>query len=79
MTEGSSGGEAWPLGRYESFLLKNPIIDTYGCGDSFAAAVTTALSAGWDIEKAISLGCHYGAKCATHLGPYPVAVSKAMN
>ena len=69
-TEGASGGQAWPGGRYESFRLTSKLVDSYGCGDSFAGGVTTGLAAGWTIEQAISLGAHCGAHCATHLGPY---------
>ena len=69
-TEGAMGGKAWPGGRFETFKLKSKVIDAYGCGDSFAAGVTTGLSAGWSTEKAISLGAYCGSECATHLGPY---------
>ncbi len=69
-TEGEMGGQAWPGGRFKAFNLKKQVVDTYGCGDSFAAGVTAGLAAGWSLEKAISLGSDYGAKCATHFGPY---------
>ena len=69
-TEGSAGGESWPGGRYKAIEMKYKVIDTYGCGDKFAAGVTTGLAADWDIKKAISLGAHCGAKCASHFGPY---------
>ena len=78
-TEGRMGGKAFPGGRYQAVKLTAPLKDSYGCGDNFAAGVTAGLAAGWNIEKSISLGAHCGAKCATHLGPYPVAVSKEMN
>jgi len=69
-TKGALGGEAWPGGRFEGIKLKSAVVDTYGCGDSFAAGVTAGLAAGWNTEQAISLGSHCGANCATHLGPY---------
>ena len=69
-TEGESGGEVWPLGRYKAFKLDKSVIDAYGCGDSFAAGVTAGLASGWSVDKAISLGAYCGAKCATHFGPY---------
>ncbi|WP_320673675.1 PfkB family carbohydrate kinase [Prochlorococcus sp. MIT 1341] len=69
-TEGASGGEVWPLGRYEAFPLKNNVVNAYGCGDSFAAGVTAGLAANWNIEKAISLGAYCGSKCASTFGPY---------
>ena len=56
--------------RYIENELKKKMIDSYGCGDSFAAGLTAGLSANWSLEKAISLASHCGAKCATHLGPY---------
>lgn len=70
-TEGAAGGMAWPGGRFAAPLLQVPPLDSYGCGDSFAAGVTAGLAAGWSLEQAVSLGCHCGAACATHLGPYP--------
>lgn len=69
-TKGSNGGEVWPGGKYKAVNLKSKTVDSYGCGDNFAAGVTTGLAANWDIEQAISLGAHCGAKCATHFGPY---------
>ena len=70
-TEGALGGKAWPGGHFEACKLKSKLIDSYGCGDSFAGGVTTRLASGWSTEQAISLGAHCGANCATHLGPYP--------
>jgi ribokinase len=70
-TEGAAGGMAWPGGRFAAPRLQAAPLDSYGCGDSFAAGVTAGLAAGWSVEQAISLGCHCGAACATHLGPYP--------
>ncbi len=70
-TEGSSGGKSWPGGRYKAMRLNAPLIDSYGCGDSFAAGVTAGLAAGMDTKSVISLGAKCGADCATHFGPYP--------
>ncbi len=69
-TEGELGGVASPGGRFKAVKLKKPALDSYGCGDSFAAGVTIGLAAGWDIEKSISLGAHCGAICGTYFGPY---------
>ena len=69
-TEGALGGEVLPGGRFEAFKLKSSIIDTYGCGDCFAAGFTTGLAAGWNVEQSISLGAHCGARCIQRLGPY---------
>lgn len=69
-TEGAAGGVARPGGRFPAPTLAGPLVDAYGCGDSFAAGVTAGLAADWSVEQAISLGCHLGAACALHLGPY---------
>ncbi|MFM7634267.1 MAG: PfkB family carbohydrate kinase [Cyanobacteriota bacterium] len=76
-TEGAAGGLARPGGRFAAPRLNAPAVDSYGCGDSFAAGVTAGLAAGWSLAQAISLGCHCGASCATHLGPYPGATGRA--
>jgi ribokinase len=47
------------------------VVDSYGCGDSFAAGVTAGLAAGWDAAAAIGLGARCGAACAGVFGPYP--------
>jgi ribokinase len=69
-TEGASGGRISPGGRFAAPRRQRPIVDTYGAGDSFAAGVTAALSAGWSVAAAISLGCHCGAACLDGRGPY---------
>jgi ribokinase len=69
-TEGAEGGRVRPGGRFAAPELQEPVVDSYGCGDSFAAGVTAGLAAGWSVEQAVSLGCHCGAACATRFGPY---------
>jgi ribokinase len=69
-TEGAAGGRVEPGGRFTAPTLSEPVLDTYGCGDSFAAGVTAGLAAGWSLEQAVSLGCHCGAACASRFGPY---------
>ena len=69
-TEGAAGGRVEPGGRFTAPTLSEPVVDTYGCGDSFAAGVTAGLAAGWSLEQAVSLGCHCGAACASRFGPY---------
>jgi len=59
-----------PGGRFDAVPLPGPIVETYGCGDSFAAGVTAGLSAGWSTEQAVALGASCGAACATRFGPY---------
>ena len=50
--------------------LPGPLVESYGCGDSFAAGVVTGLAARWSLAKAIALGAQCGAACATRFGPY---------
>ncbi len=69
-TEGAEGGLVRPGGRFTAPALQEPVVDSYGCGDSFAAGVTAGLAAGWSVEQAVSLGCHCGAACAIRFGPY---------
>ncbi len=69
-TEGSLGGTVDPGGRFKAISLTQKEVDSYGCGDSFAAGVTAGLAANWNIEKAIKLGAECGAECATRFGPY---------
>ena len=70
-TEGRSGGIVYPKrNKYKSIKPSSQEIDSYGCGDCFAGAVTTALSAKVTLEKAINIGAYCGAECSTHYGPY---------
>ncbi len=70
-TKGKSGGTIFPKNiQYKSIEPSSKEIDTYGCGDCFAGAVTTALSAKLNLEKAINIGAYCGAECSTHYGPY---------
>jgi len=70
-TEGKSGGTVYPKKyNYKSFKPSSEEIDSYGCGDCFAGAVTTALSAKLDLDQAINIGAYCGAECSTHYGPY---------
>ncbi|MCP9838660.1 ribokinase [Cyanobium sp. N.Huapi 1H5] len=69
-TEAERGGVLVPGGRYAAVRRRGPVRDAYGAGDSFAAGVTTALAAGWDLRQAISLGAHCGSACLDGRGPY---------
>lgn len=72
-TEGAQGGWSSPGGRYAAEPLQGAVVDSYGCGDSFAAGVTAGLAAGWPAARAIALGARCGAACAGVFGPYPAA------
>ena len=70
-TKGKSGGTIFPQNHnYTPITPSSKEIDSYGCGDCFAGAVTTALSAKLDLMKAIRIGAYCGAECSTHYGPY---------
>jgi len=69
-TEGEAGGVLIPGGRFDAVPLPGAMVESYGCGDSFAAGVTAGLSAGWTISEAVRLGARCGAACATRFGPY---------
>lgn len=45
-------------------------VDSYGCGDSFAAGLTYALGAGMAVPDALALAARCGAYCLTGSGPY---------
>jgi len=69
-TEGAAGGWSQPGGRFAAVPLAAAPVDSYGCGDSFAAGVTAGLAAGWSPAAAIALGARCGAQCAVVFGPY---------
>ncbi len=70
-TEGKAGGTIYPEKyKYKPVKPSSYEIDSYGCGDCFAGAVTTALSAKLDLDQAINMGAYCGAECSTHYGPY---------
>jgi ribokinase len=69
-TEGADGGVLMPGGRFTALPLKGPVVDAYGAGDCFAAGLTTGLAAGWDLQAAVSLGCHCGVACLSADGPF---------
>ena len=70
-TEGEKGGICIPGGRFNAINNNDPKIDSYGCGDSFAAGILYGLAESWPIEKALKLGTVLGRNCIEHFGPYP--------
>jgi len=70
-TEGVRGGTANGR-RYEPATPPAPIVDTYGAGDSFAAALTFALGRGDSLDSALRLAARAGATVITGKGPYSV-------
>jgi ribokinase len=73
-TRGERGGSyrtrAGNSGTWASPPPPGAAIDSYGCGDSFAAGFTYARGAGMGLEQALSLAARCGAVCATGNGPY---------
>jgi ribokinase len=69
-TEGATGGRWWgeSEGRWEAAELPGAPVDSYGCGDSFAAGFTFGLASGMPIGEAAALGARCGARCLTHAG-----------
>jgi ribokinase len=80
-TAGASGGAYETAdgerGRWGATPLPGPIVDLYGCGDSFAAGLTYGLGAGLPVAQALELGARCGAACATGRGPYAAQLRSA--
>jgi ribokinase len=64
------GGWVQPGGPFRPAPLPGPVVDAYGCGDSFAAGLTYALAGGAAIDEAVALGARCGAAVMTGRGPY---------
>ena len=56
--------------RFPPVPLPGPVVDTYGAGDSFAAALCFALARGDALPAAIELASRAGAAVITGQGPY---------
>jgi ribokinase len=73
-TRGADGGRYetahGQTGTWPPAPLPGPIADTYGAGDSFAAALTFALAQGLEPSAALALAARAGAACLTGRGPY---------
>jgi ribokinase len=73
-TRGADGGRyetaQGQTGTWAPAPLPGPIADTYGAGDSFAAALTFALAKGLEPSSALALAARAGAACLTGRGPY---------
>ncbi len=74
LTEGERGGSyrtrAGESGRWQAVALPGAPVDSYGCGDSFAAGLTYGLGAGMSVPDALALAARCGAACLTGRGPY---------
>jgi ribokinase len=77
-TLGARGGR-WAAaegetGTWAATPLPGPPVDSYGCGDTFAAALTLALGRGDAVEPALAFAARAGATCLTGRGPYGAAL-----
>ncbi|MGA7705643.1 MAG: PfkB family carbohydrate kinase, partial [Solirubrobacteraceae bacterium] len=64
-SEGDGGSGTWPASE-----LAGAPVDSYGCGDSFAAGLTFGLGRGLPLPEALDLAARCGATCLTGHGPY---------
>lgn len=73
-TEGRRGGSYrrrdGDSGKWPAAALPGEPVDSYGCGDSFAAGLTYGLGAGLQLHDALDLAARCGATCLTGRGPY---------
>lgn len=74
LTEGARGGTYTTRdggsGRWAAAPPPAAPVDSYGCGDSFAAGLTYGLGVGLDTPAALALAARCGATCLTGRGPY---------
>ncbi len=71
-TAGADGGSysGAESGTWESVSPPGEPVDSYGCGDSFAAGLAFGLAAGVGTAGALALAARCGAWCLTGPGPY---------
>jgi ribokinase len=73
-TRGEEGGRfetaEGHTGTWAAAPLAGPLADSYGSGDSFAAALTYGLASGGSLESALRLGAEAGAANMARHGPY---------
>ncbi|MFY9581041.1 MAG: PfkB family carbohydrate kinase, partial [Gaiellaceae bacterium] len=74
-TAGPLGGWAKPGGPFRSASVPGPVVDSYGCGDAFAAGLTFALTRGDAPDQAIAFAARCGASVLTGRGPYTAQLS----
>jgi ribokinase len=74
-TSGPLGGWVQPGGPFRPAAIPAPVVDAYGCGDSFAAGLTFALGRGDTLDEAVALAARCGAAVLTGRGPYGAQLS----
>jgi ribokinase len=81
LTEGERGGSyrtrSGESGRWAAVPPPGEPVDSYGCGDSFAAGLTYGLGAGMSVPDALALAARCGAVCLTGRGPYERQLTSA--
>jgi ribokinase len=81
LTEGARGGtyrtHEGHEGRWPAAEPPAAPVDSYGCGDSFAAGLAYGLGAGMELTDALALAARCGAVCLTGHGPYERQLSAA--
>jgi ribokinase len=74
LTDGAHGGSyrarSGESGTWAAALPPGVPVDSYGCGDSFAAGLTYGLGLGLSVPESVALGARCGAMCLTGSGPY---------
>ena len=69
LTDGANGGTANGE-QWHAAPLPGPVVDAYGCGDSFGAALAFGLARGDALDDALTLASRAGASVLTGRGPY---------
>jgi ribokinase len=73
-TQGEKGGSYvrsdGSCGRYDAVVPQASVVDTYGCGDSFAAGLTYGLGSHQTLTEALRTAARCGSACLTGSGPY---------
>jgi len=74
LTDGARGGTYRTrdrrTGSWSAAEPPGEPVDSYGCGDSFAAGFAYGLGAGMRVDDALALAARCGAVCLTGRGPY---------
>ncbi len=73
---GDGGEEDEVEGSWTAAPPPGEAVDSYGCGDSFAAGLTYGLGAGMPTAGALDLAARCGAVCLTGHGPYERQLSE---
>jgi ribokinase len=74
LTRGGEGGrfslDGGPWQEFDPTPVPGPVVDAYGCGDSFAGALAFGLAASGEPSRAVDIAARCGAAVLTGRGPY---------